>query len=184
MSSIFGETLTFEQEDGPDVKLVVFGDEFYARYENEDGYTVVYDSDLGLYCYAVLINGEFVSSGVSLIESPPAGVRRHFKESGEVRNAKFEARHALMVPPPDPFLPPGTMRTFGANKGLLDGRRVSEGNVKGLTILVQFQDVKSTVTTAEVSDILNGEGYTESGNFCSVRDYYLKMSNGKLDLYK
>lgn len=181
MSSIFGETLTFEQEDGPDVKLVVSGDEFYARYENEDGYTVVYDSDLGLYCYADLINGEFVSSGVSLTQSPPAGIRRHFKESGKVRNTKFEARHALTIPPPDPFLPPGTMRTFGANKGLLEGRRVNEGKVKGLTIMVQFQNVKSTVTTEEVSDILNAEGYTESGNFCSVREYYLKMSNGKLD---
>ena len=81
MSSIFGETLTVPQEKGPEVKLVVFGDEFYTRSENEDGYTVVYDSDLGLYCYSVLINGEFVSSGVSLTESPPAGVRRHLKES-------------------------------------------------------------------------------------------------------
>ncbi|MCK4475902.1 MAG: M6 family metalloprotease domain-containing protein [Methanophagales archaeon] len=181
MSAIFGETLTFEQENGPDVKLVVFGDESYARYENEDGYTVVYDSDLGLYCYADLINGEFVSSGVSQIESPPARVRRHFKESGEVRNAKFEARHALMIPPPDPYRAPDTMRTLGPSKGLLEGRRVIEGKVNGLTILVQFQDVKSTVTAEEVSDILNGQDYSENGNFCSVREYYLKMSNGKLD---
>jgi M6 family metalloprotease-like protein len=181
MSSIFGETLTFEQEDGPDVKLVVFGDESYARYENEDGYTVVYDSDLGVYCYAVLINGEFVSSGVSLTQSPPAGVRRHFKESGEVRNAKFEARHALMIPPPDPYRATDTMRTIGRNKGLLPGRCVSEGKVKGLTIMVQFQDVKSAVTADEVSDILNGQDYSENGNFCSVREYYLKMSNRKLD---
>jgi hypothetical protein len=34
MSIIFGETLTFGQENGPDVQLVVFGDEFYARFED------------------------------------------------------------------------------------------------------------------------------------------------------
>jgi len=29
MSAIFGETLTFPQENGPEVELVVFGDEFF-----------------------------------------------------------------------------------------------------------------------------------------------------------
>jgi hypothetical protein len=56
MSAIFGETLTFSQENGPDVKLVVFGDEFYARYETIDGYTVVYDIDLKQYCYSILLD--------------------------------------------------------------------------------------------------------------------------------
>jgi hypothetical protein len=57
MSSIFGEFLTFPQEKGPEVQLRVYGDEFYSRYENIDGYTVVYDQDHGLYCYALLISG-------------------------------------------------------------------------------------------------------------------------------
>ncbi len=181
MSSIFGETLTLGQENGSDAKLVVFGDEFYARYETEDGYTVVYDADIGSHCYALVINGEFVSSGVPMAESPPTGVRRHFKESEEVRNTKFGNRRALMIPPTEPFVVHNTLRTLGPNKGLLEGRRVSEGAVKGLTVLVQFQDVKSTVSAADVSEMLNGHGYSENGNFCSVRDYYKMMSNGKLD---
>ena len=57
MSAIFGEYLIFPQENGPDVELVVFGDEFYARYETVSGYTVVYDGGRGLYCYADLLNG-------------------------------------------------------------------------------------------------------------------------------
>lgn len=44
MSAIFGEQLTFAQENGPEVRLVVFGDEFYARYENDDGYTALYSN--------------------------------------------------------------------------------------------------------------------------------------------
>ncbi len=63
--------MTFPQEKGPEVQLRVYGDEFYSRYENMDGYTVVYDQDHGLYCYALLISGEFVSSGVDASQSPP-----------------------------------------------------------------------------------------------------------------
>jgi hypothetical protein len=68
MSSIFGEFLTFSQEKGPEVQLRVYGDEFYSRYENMDGYSVVYDQDHGLYCYAFLISGEFVSSGAGRLK--------------------------------------------------------------------------------------------------------------------
>ena len=181
MSAITGEILTFSQEKGPDVKLRVFGDEFYSRYENIDGYTVVYDIDLGLFCYAYLIKGEFVSSGVDLSKAPPDKIFRHLKESEEARNAKFEARYARMLPPPEPYQPHATLRTFGPNKGLLEGRRLSDGKIKGLTILVQFKDLKSTVTKEDVDAMLNRENYKENGNFCSVRDYFRLMSGGKLD---
>ncbi|MDD4163168.1 MAG: M6 family metalloprotease domain-containing protein [Methanothrix sp.] len=181
MSSIFGEFLTFPQEKGPEVQLRVYGDEFYSRYENMDGYTVVYDQDHGLYCYALMISGEFVSSGVDTFQSPPKGVRRHFKESEEVRNRKFEARYAKMNPPASAFKPSLNFRTFGAEKGLLEGRRVSEGEIRGLTVLVQFKDVKSTVTREDVDALLNGRDYHENGNFCSVREYFRLMSAGKLD---
>lgn len=181
MSSIFGEVLTFSQEKGPDVRLKVFGDEFYSRYENLDGYTAVYDIDLGLFCYAVLIEGEFVSSGVDISQNPPDKVWRHLKESEQVRNAKFESRYARMIPPIEGYRPHANLRTFGPNKGLLEGRRVSAGKIKGLTVLVQFQDVRSTVTREDVDELLNGENYSENGNFCSARGYYKLMSGGKLD---
>lgn len=118
MSAITGEILTFSQEKGPDVKLKVFGDEFYSRYENLDGYTVVYDIDLGQFCYAYLIKGEFVSSGVDLSRAPPEKIWRHLKESEQVRNSKFETRYARMNPPAElyrPLLisgPSGPIRVF------------------------------------------------------------------------
>src|SRR5512146_3132457 len=71
MSAIFGETLGFSQENGPEVRLRVYGDEFYARYETEDGYTAIYDESLGKFTYALLKNGSFVSSGVDVSQKPP-----------------------------------------------------------------------------------------------------------------
>lgn len=180
MSAIFGEYLIFPQEQGPDVELVVNGDEFYARYETVTGYTAVYDEGRGLYCYANLLNGQFVSTGTPLSKDPPAGLRRHIKEAPQVRNEKFRLRHASLRPT-DPEAAAIRMRTLGPSRGLLEGRRVSEGTVRGLTVLVEFADLQSTVTAAEVATMLNDPNYSANGNFCSVRDYFRLISAGKLD---
>lgn len=180
MSAIFGEYLIFPQENGPDVELVVFGDEFYARYETVAGYTAIYDGERGLYCYADLLNGQLISTGTPPSKDPPAGLRRHLKESPEVRNRKFGLRYAALRPV-DAGEASLRMRTIGPNRGLLDGRRVSQGQVRGLTVLVEFADLQSSVTVADVEAMLNGPNYTANGNFCSVRDYYHLISGGKLD---
>lgn len=90
MSAIFGEKLTFPQEKGPEVKLVVNGDEFYAQYETEEGYSVVYDRELGLFCYALLKDGAFFSSKIPLSKSPPHDLEKHLQEAGSVRLAKAD----------------------------------------------------------------------------------------------
>ena len=92
MSAIFGERLTFSQEKGQEVKLVVYGDEFYAQYETEEGYSVIYDSDLGLFCYAFLKDGAFFSSKIPINKSPPQDLEKHLQEAGDVRLAKADLR--------------------------------------------------------------------------------------------
>ncbi|MFX0088118.1 MAG: peptidase M6, partial [Candidatus Hodarchaeota archaeon] len=181
MSAIFGETLTFRQENGPDVELVTFGDEFYARYETRSGFTALYDDMLGVYCYADLANGEFVSTAVPISEPAPEGLRRHLKEAPEVRNYKFDMRYANTLAPKDSVWADETLETYGPNQGLLEGRQVSSGVVRGLTILVDFPDRPAQVTAEEVSALLNDDDYTANGNFCSVREYFRLMSSGLLD---
>lgn len=180
MSAIFEETLKLPQENGKEVELVVFGDEFYARYETLDGYTAVYDTIKSKFCYAELVNGYLVSSGIHTGRKPPRRLRRHLREASRVRNLKFENRFRLMEPEPEPVLPFDTDLTFGPNNGLLNGRRVSAGDISGLTILVEFADEKANVTVDQVSRMLNETGYSDHGNFCSVRDYFELMSGGKL----
>ena len=53
--------------------------------------------------------------------------------------------------------------------------------MKGLTILVNFQDLTSTVTRADVDEMLNGPDFTRNGNICSAREYFRRVSSGKLD---
>ena len=100
MSGIFNEQLTFKQENGPDVSLVVNGDESYARYETPSGYTVIYDPELGLYTYALLDDdGKFMSSKIPTNEDPPPNLPLHLEESFPVRAAKAEAKIKKRSPP-------------------------------------------------------------------------------------
>jgi len=184
MSAIVGERLIFGQQQGNNLELMVFGDEYYARYATPDGYTVIYDLDCGQYCYAELNEGHFASTGTPVSKPPPYGIRRHIKEDQIIRNAKFSSRFDGLQPR-ETLLSANSniMRTMGPNSGLLSGRQVARGNnkVRGLTILVEFQDKHSVITEDDVDGLLNADNYTKNGNFCSVRQYFQMMSGGKLD---
>ena len=181
MSVIHNERLVLEQENGNPVTLVVNGDEFYARMETPDGYTVVYDVRLGLYCYAVVVDGCFKSTEIPVNKRPPVGTRKHLQESSAVRAAKFEGRFRILNQQ-ERIVPGagGINYTLGQNNGLLAGRRVSEGTVKGLTILVEFKDIKTNVRKQDIKNLLSKNNYKTNGNFCSVKEYFLLVSNGKL----
>ena len=181
MSAIFGETLTFTQADGTSVRLQVFGDEIYARYEDLNGYAVIYDDELGVFCYARLAAGQYRSTGVEVGDPPPRGLPRHLQESPEVIRAKSTAEEIKRAAPSRRGASDEIVRTFGPNHGLLQGRVLAAGDVLGLTIMVNFADLASTVTRADLEAMLNGENYTRNGNICSAREYFRRVSSGKLN---
>lgn len=185
MSGIFGDTLTFHQEEGGAVELVAFGDDKYARYETLDGYSVVYDPDRGAYCYAETDSAgpgrRFVSSGVPLSEPPPEGLPRHLREGQLYRRDVFKDRVLRTIPEEEQaHLDPDTLLTFGPVKGLLPGDALTAGDVQGLTILVDFPDTATDVTVDDVSALLNSPNFTANGNRCSVKEFFRTMSTGKL----
>ena len=57
-----------------------------------------------------------------------------------------------------------------------------KGKIYSLTLLVDFSDKPAPVTVNEVEDWLNKEGFNKDGCNGSVRDYYLDVSNGQLDI--
>lgn len=179
MSHLDGIVVSCGQSAGPEIQLRIFGDEFYARYETLAGYTVVYDLDKGRYCYATLAVGCFVSSGVPANKPAPLGLRKHLTEDMDVRNEKFEARHKTLRPEPDAGDRSAT-RTFGPDNGLLTGRKLTSGSIRGLTLIVQFADVTTTITKAQVDDLMNADAYSAHGNACSVKEYFQTLSSGKL----
>ena len=179
MASLNGEPILCGQHTGGDVTLRIFGDEFYARYETLDGYTVVYDTNVGRYCYVQVADGSFLSTGVHSGKPAPTGIRRHLKESPEVRNDKFGVRYQ-QIRPREGIPSFGGARTLGRDNGLLDGRKLHNGNIRGLTILVDFDDLSANISNADVEKMCNGDGYSRNGNFCSVKEYFKLVSSGKL----
>lgn len=102
MSGIQNERVQLGQENGPDVELIVSGTKLYANYETPDGFPVLYDEQLGLYCYAAVVHGRYRSTGVSIQQPPPPDVFRHAKESDDVREEKIREREAQRERPSHP----------------------------------------------------------------------------------
>jgi len=92
MTAIRGERVRLGQADGTEIELVVSGNEDYAHYETPSGYAVIEDS--GMFVYARLVDGRFVSTGVPADREPPPGVAPHERESAAVRLEKSAARRA------------------------------------------------------------------------------------------
>ncbi|MEO6097573.1 MAG: M6 family metalloprotease domain-containing protein [Fibrobacteria bacterium] len=57
-----------------------------------------------------------------------------------------------------------------------------KGIVYGLTMIVDFSDSPAIFTRVQVDDWLNKPGYVMGSAKGSVRDYYLEVSNGQVDL--
>jgi M6 family metalloprotease-like protein len=169
-----GDPFVLEQPDGTEVSVRVWGDEFYQRIENIDGYTLIRDPRTGQICYADLAadGRSFVSTGVVVHDAPPAGLTRGLRlpaadradAAWSVRN-KFAAEEAA----------------FLAGKRL-DPAPANQGNVLGLTLIIDFTDEPWSVPAADFDDYLNLEGYSGYGNNGSVRDYFFDVS-GELLTY-
>jgi len=50
------------QPDGTVVKFLYTGDEYYGRFHDEDGYTIIQNPETGYYCYAILKGDELIAS--------------------------------------------------------------------------------------------------------------------------
>ena len=96
MVGMFGQKVSLGQANGPDVELVVQGSEFYSTYKTPEGFSVVYDEALGLFCYARLVDGQFQSTGIPVTKPPPPDVEQHAAESVEVRMRKSQERMQKM----------------------------------------------------------------------------------------
>ena len=96
MSGIINQKAVLGQENGPDVELMVSGTAVYATYETLEGFPAVYDTDKGLFCYARVTDGRYVSTGVPVTSAPPTDVERHLKESDAVRQSRIVEREREM----------------------------------------------------------------------------------------
>ncbi len=54
--------------------------------------------------------------------------------------------------------------------------------LKGITLLIDFEDLPADLSDERIDNLINGEGYTEDGVPSSIRDYWQNQSRDSIDL--
>jgi M6 family metalloprotease-like protein len=201
-----GYESTFKQPDGTEITLKFYGDEFYARTETVDGYTVVFDPATQSYEYAnVASDGKkLLKTGMKVGKGDPQalGVKKHLDVDPAERSAIARNRfkrwddatgnskrwaeikagmQAADAKASAPQLAPG-VESAPAEEGiaLAPPSFTTTGNKLGLTLLIDFSDAPATIPQAEIIDFCNGDSYTNYSNNGSVKKYFQDNSKGML----
>jgi len=93
---VVNQRVSLGQTNGPDVELIVTGTELYHTYQTIEGFPVVYDDNIGLFCFARIVDGKYESTAIPITAAPPPDAERHAKESDAVRIQKIENRRSQM----------------------------------------------------------------------------------------
>ena len=185
---------TFTQPDGSKIEVIGSGDQHYAVFETLDGYTVVRNPATGFYEYAVRTHGDLKPSGLKPgdVEALNLPMDKNLRDSPEAVRSK------VMLSPGLPVSDSRWMTRRKQKKEVekmmaapgIEGvpnilaappERETIGEFVGLCILIDFPDVRGSISAEEVERFCNQRGYTGFGNNGSVRDYFFENSMGKLD---
>jgi M6 family metalloprotease-like protein len=177
----WGELQKFKQPDGTWVDVKLYGDEYYIRGEGLDGYTLIRDEQTGWICYAVIsgngaellpttihYNGR--ENDASTLRSG-LNIPQHLERSTEIFAKIREANNRKL----NGDLPLNRYQNREA-----DAPAPPIGNVKGLSIIVDFSDEPASLPMSDFEDFLNGANFTKFGNNGSVKKYYSDVTNGLL----
>ena len=178
------EQYQFSQPNGEVITLTLNGNSYYAEQRTVDGRLVVFDNALKGMVYAKLNDegSELISTGVLVSTKNQLGIQStklHTKQEGLSTEAKLrlvEAKQQRMLGEYD-------AHTHSVQSRLQTSQLDAQisGQVKGLTIIIDFPDERGTISKAQIERFLNDANYTEFGNAQSVRGYFTKVSGGKLD---
>lgn len=165
------------QPDGTTLTAYVHGDEFMHFFETVDGLMLQKNKN-GFYCYAELSDqGEIITSSVVAREQSS----RSPEENSYIKGIKQDKMRDVMLKKLD-------MKKSGRQKvaspGPIEKLFPTTGEVRGLIVLAQYQDVKFSkdATVENFNRMVNEENYDGPYAFGSVRDYYLAQSHGQLKL--
>ncbi|MES2438608.1 MAG: M6 family metalloprotease domain-containing protein [Verrucomicrobiota bacterium] len=195
-----GRETSWKQPDGGVLALRVFGDEYYARTENTDGFTVVRNPQDGAYYFAELSadGSSLVPSSTRADKPAPEGLVKHLdlgrariREIAQAKRLQYDGDRDLLWQ--ERVQAARKLRgtdgaTFKKAEAEIQAAPIT-GNKKGLTILVQFPNDPTTsgndpvdfpTTREKITRFCNEVGYSDNGNSGSVRDYFFDQSLGKL----
>ncbi|MDR1763794.1 MAG: M6 family metalloprotease domain-containing protein [Dysgonamonadaceae bacterium] len=165
-----------KQPDGSEITLVMHGDENLHWMESTDGYTLMYNSER--YVVFAEIDGQGSMAPSSIIASDKQlrsaavqeqlqNIPKHIRYSEAQINTLKQIRQMTRS------------LLSNADSGSL---RAAVGTKKAVCALFQFPDKPFVKTREEFEQLMNQSGYSTNGAQGSVKDYYLEVSYGQLDM--
>ncbi len=161
-------TVTITQPDQSKITVKAFGGEAVHFFENTEGYTLLRNSS-GFYEYAIADEqGNLTTSGIIARDGDKMklGIKPHLRYSSTQVNL--------------------LMQRFNAERENKDLGKAGEplpfpstGDRKVIVLLVEFPDLRATISKENFELLLNQPQYNGTGSF---KDFYLETSNGKLNL--
>jgi M6 family metalloprotease-like protein len=161
------------QQDGSGVAARQWGDEYLSGWETGDGYTIVFDADLGSWTYAVHDRvGNLISSGRRPDrEQPIEHSAKRIRPQRENFPKRFSA--AGLIRPQSSTVSADSTPQWTA----LPPDQTTAAVTRNLpVILVNFSDTIPAYTPADFTELLFG-----SGNW-SFKDYYEEVSGGRFSV--
>ena len=171
----------FTQPNGEVITLTLNGNSYYAEQRTADGRLVVFDNALKGMAYAKLNDegSKLISTGMLVSTKSQQGIQNvqlRVKQAGlstEAKQRLVEAQQQRMLGEHDTH----THSVQSRMQTTQIDAQIS-GQVKGLTIIIDFPDERGTISKAQIERFLNDANYTEFGNAQSVRGYFIKVAGG------
>lgn len=174
---------TVTQPDGTTLRVRLVGDEASHYLMTEDG-TLLVETD-GLYTYATIdAQGHILSTGVKAEATVPTkAVTMNFNDidiKAVEAARKAPQRRAQSYVPRNKKAETTNSTLPQTGVGLCFSTYPNTGHPKGLIVLVEYQDVKFTISNPAqyFNDMINKKGFNEYGATGSALEYFSDQSNG------
>jgi len=174
----------FKQPGGEKLRVHLDGNDYYAEQRTDDGSLIIYDAAKKGFCYATVnaAGDDLVSTGVLATNAKVRSL------SGTAKKQEGLSQEARAKKAKEKFEKVNNRSLESARKSASIAASAPQslaapvtGQVKGLTVIIDFPDLPGTITQAQVNSFLNDMPYTGFGNAQSVRGYWQSASGGKLD---
>ncbi|ASA55369.1 M6 family metalloprotease domain-containing protein [Vibrio gazogenes] len=188
-----GYQYDYTQPNGDVITLTLEGNDYYAEQRTPSGQLVIFDKQLGGLAYAkVSDDGTTLVSKGELVTQAKEQLEQNLRSSlhstilsqtEQQPGLSAKAREKLAQENRDKLLhiPEDVSRIATSLVQTADSSSHITGNVRGLTILIDFPDDRREISRSDVNSFLNDLNYKGYGNFQSIRGYFRSVSGGKLD---
>ncbi|MBI5057601.1 MAG: M6 family metalloprotease domain-containing protein [Nitrospirae bacterium] len=158
---------TMNQPDGTAFKARQWGDENSHGWEAEDGHSILFDTSVNKWTYAVRgADGTLVSSGAVVGKDTASDVSLMLRPAGQIISAKTLTRETRATG--------ASLPRASRQGGLIEAQAVpSTGTGNIPVILISFLLSPTTYTPADFGSLLFGTGNR------SMKDYYEEVSYGQ-----